>query len=99
MFKYVNTVQNKTSRSFQRKLNTTLCISFSIFTPQQEFCACLVILRLHKKEEFFMMFCPVFRMKRANSLNVLNAGTRESQDGAQVSRLYQYYYYYYYLKE
>lgn len=34
-----------------------------------------------------IIFCPVLRMKRANSLNVLNVGTRESQDGTQVSRL------------
>lgn len=33
------------------------------------------------------LFCPVFRMKRANSLNVLNVGVRESQDGSEVSRL------------
>lgn len=33
-----------------------------------------------------MIFCPIFRMKRANSLNVLNVGARESQDGAQVRR-------------
>lgn len=32
----------------------------------------------------FLMLCPDVRMKRANSLNVLNVGARETQDGAQV---------------
>ena len=42
--------------------------------------------------EFFyslINFCFFFRlprMKRANSLNVLNVGARENQDGTQVSK-------------
>lgn len=31
--------------------------------------------------------CPALRMKRANSLNVLNVGARDSQDDTQVSKL------------
>lgn len=31
--------------------------------------------------------CFIFRMKRANSLNVLNVGGREKQDSVQVRRL------------
>lgn len=34
-----------------------------------------------------MLLCPIFRMKRANSLNVLNVGAGESQDGSEVSKL------------
>lgn len=34
--------------------------------------------------QLFLIVCPVVRMKRANSLNVLNVGARETQDGAQV---------------
>lgn len=33
--------------------------------------------------------CLIFRMKRANSLNVLNVGGREKQDSVQVRRLVQ----------
>ncbi len=39
-------------------------------------------MKTHKKK----IFCSVFRMKRANSLNVLNVGARDSQDGSQVRR-------------
>lgn len=41
---------------------------------------------LFEDEELFVTLCPVFRMKRANSLNVLNVGARETQD-AQVRAL------------
>lgn len=34
--------------------------------------------------QLFLIMCPVVRMKRANSLNVLNVGAKETQDGAQV---------------